>query len=684
MTIQQEYSPELAARMVHEKFLQFVHRAMFFFVFAALGLIFLSAGGMDACWMPLAFALFSLALGAQFLMLWWRTRTGTLIFRTFFWFFPWIAFALLDAFVFSPVGWRAEYAFGMSLFPLIMFFIAQHQGRQGSAQNIFLGFFAVSLFFFLFAGFLLTGRAGEVSIFGIEGVRRALLGFSGNAGTVCTLAILGFFFALILFLNKSISQHIRMSMGCLLVGFLFVLFFLATGITWIAFGAGTLVTMLLTQEKMRKRAIAAVFVVAFSSFFALNSSFNDGPMRQIPIPEASAIPIPERDAQPKYPLIATSLAMFAKNPLIGTGGESFPLEFEKTRPAQWNETPRGPGSLYLEMLAENGLLGTILLLGVCAWFFVRLGLFTLKIAWYLPRDDWRVRHQLMPERVIVAGTLGAFVCIGILFLTSYPCNVPVVMIPIAAFAGVAMRLVCYEKQEVTLLGENKRRHAFFVAAILAPAALIFFVFPIFHAQAHFEKGDEIVVHSSLAVENGANQYDKQSKIQTRAQVHFASAIVLNPRHADAWQRLADSYCILSQSSPEKIAAYGQVIKFASGKALAQSQAVPAFYLARAAGALMVNEFSAAKADLEEAVELAPNNVPLVLQAADGLRVLPDATVRAAQLFQRLRVLAPYSHYIAEVESLMYISHPEIFPQKPTRFAPENVNVEKTKPNHFDL
>lgn len=71
----------------------------------------------------------------------------------------------------------------------------------------------------------------------------------------------------------------------------------------------------------------------------------------------------------------TGLAMFAEHPILGVGAGNYPINYQRYAQLigiEFRAEARDPHSLYVQLLAETGILGTITFLGMIFFLFVAL------------------------------------------------------------------------------------------------------------------------------------------------------------------------------------------------------------------------------------------------------------------------------------------------------------------------
>src|SRR5918996_150932 len=71
----------------------------------------------------------------------------------------------------------------------------------------------------------------------------------------------------------------------------------------------------------------------------------------------------------------TGLAMFAEHPLLGVGAGNYPTNYQRYAQLigiEFRTEARDPHSLYVQLLAETGILGTITFLGMIYFLFEAL------------------------------------------------------------------------------------------------------------------------------------------------------------------------------------------------------------------------------------------------------------------------------------------------------------------------
>lgn len=643
-------------------------RGMTIAIVVLLGVVtaqtFFSIGGVDAQYLVYTFGLLVLAVGAQFLVFWARIKRGFRISGITLLFFPWLLLLGADAVWLSETPWRAQYVFCLNLLPLMAFFVALHGSRRKKSRWWLVALTSMLALISGLVDFLQVGAdSSDSESFG-QFVRSIFSTFGNQAGIGAVL-LLAFFAVSLMVASAQFKAWAR------LFGFyMAVLFFLGivftrhVGVYFGVLAGGALAVWLL----VRRRSIRVVLwgVIALGAFIAVfNSNTNVGCLRHVPVsPEIRAhFSGKEINAGTQYLLSYAAIEIFKENPIFGAGAGSFPEKFEKYRTPQWQTNPQTPGSLYLHLLAEHGIVGLVLFCFPLVALFV-LGIRACrKMSWHADTERAALRRKmgildlgsLPEERIALAGTLCGLLAVAVLFAIDYPKNIPGVAVSCGIFGGVAGYLLSVERSRMVVYS-GARRHWLLAAAFAVPIVLLSLFLPIFRAEAEFQKGVLALKPFYASAQTGEVKIEEDSagldftKLDL-ADAHLRSALRKVPAHGDAWAALSAKFVFDCHREPMKAGIFRDFIRETANRALSCSEAVPVFYQMRATAEMMSGDFGEAKKSVEKVVELAPFNAPLLLVCAEIYRAFPQGTVDSFSILENLRYLLPDSRYVESMCAL---------------------------------
>lgn len=637
---------------------------------------FFAGGGIDARFLVYTFGLLVLCVGMLLLIFWARIERGFRISGTTLLFLPWLALLAADAFLLSETPWRAEYALATNLLPVMAFFTALHVARKKRTRWWLIALTGILALVAGLRTFLFEGTENELvqgSGLGVTETIRSVFGALGNTAGIGAVLLLGFFALAVL----ATTSHFKL--WARIFGLYTSLMFLAgialtrhVGVYLGLIAGGFLATQLLVRRKVLRFAIFAV--LAAGAWISLNNSnTNVGWMKTVP---ASASVRENFDesfiAETRPPLPHAAWEMFKEHPVFGVGSERFADEFEKFRPPQWQAETQTAGSLFLHVLAENGIVGVILFFAPLAFLFFRGISVCREMPWFAGTERSRLRQKMglldlgsLPEpRVALAGTLSGLLAVFVLLCIDYPCRVPGVMLASAIFGGIAAFIIA-ENQQKMLASSDSRRHFLCAFAFIAPIGLMFVFLPSFRAESEYRKGMQELQPFFSDIRTGtppAGETPDFSRLREAA-THLHAALRKNPEHGDAWAALAKKFVFDCQNNPQNAEKYGKLIRYASNRALACSDSVADFFLIRAVSELMEENYSAAENDLGKADALAPFNASKLVLSGEIFRMCPDGIPAARKQFSRAYAMVPQAHYLERLLALMALDSAESAAEK---------------------
>lgn len=645
-------------------------RSMTAAIIALLGVVlaqsFFSVGGVDAQFLVYTFGLLVLAVGAQFLVFWARIGRGFRISGITSFFFPWLALLAIDAFFLSETPWRAQYALCVNLLPVMAFFVAIHVSRSQAARWWLISMTAALMLFSGLVEFLRPGAAADVRLAGGgsigESVRR-IFGSFGNTASIGAVLLLVFFALAFLVFSARFKLWARFFGAYMSALFLLGIAFTRHVGVYLGFVAGCALAALLLVRR-RSLRLACFAVLAACAFISVKNSDADvGFLKSVPASARIQQSFPEAAelAGTRFPLANAAFEMFREHPVFGVGGGRFRDEFEKYRPPQWQTNPRTPGSLFLLLLAEHGIVGIAVFCAPLIFLLATGVRACRKMPWMKDTARAALRRKMgildfgsIPEeRITLAGTLSGLLAVGVLFAVDYPQNTPGVSIACAIFGGIAAFLLS-EKHRRMIIYSGARRHWLLPVAFLVPVILLFLFLPIFRAESECQKGREAMAPFFRNALTGKPAGGEKTDFREldRAEEHLRAAIRKAPGHGDAWNALAEKYVFDCQRDPANTPDYGRRIRAASERAMELSAAVPAFYRTRAVAEMMTGDFGEVKSLLDRADAIQPYNAPGLLLSAEIFRVFPQGGKEARARLDKVFALLPTSRYVENMLALM--------------------------------
>jgi O-antigen ligase len=211
-----------------------------------------------------------------------------------------------------------------------------------------------------------------------------------------------------------------------------------------------------------------------------------------------------------------TLTLIGDYPLLGTGLGTYVTSFRRHKPTLDAELVEHAHNDYLELLAEMGVLGFLVVVGGVGWF-----------AWQTLRR-WSARHD--PEvRGLVAGGLAGVLAIGVHSLVDFNLHIPANALTFAVLLGlitVAVHLRRHQDQAVAVFRERQLRLPHWLSLPLAPVLVVVGLL----------LGLPIV--QGLAAERQAQLAEQLERAMTHVAEPgvtveaWARAVTLDPGHAD--------------------------------------------------------------------------------------------------------------------------------------------------------
>ena len=689
-----EFSREFERGELHKKFLRNSATLQNVALAAALVLALASGGGDSPHLMPSAFAALLAAFTAGLLILAKNMRFGTPVFASVLAFVPAVLWFAADAFAFSQFPWRAQYSLALMLFPLIAFFVSQQRERDSGQQFALilssLGACAAAEavgFFYNLPSSATSGTAGQIS------VSEAVLGFFDSSGTLGVVCILVFFASAIFCLRPFAPLWQRLLSGYVAVLAAGVAYITHNGAVWLGMIAGSALATLLLARKKTHRAAVLILLAAATIFTVSEADFENGIFLREQNPSsqtAGAETLREKFSVEKLALPNVALSAFAEHPILGTGAGSFPEEFaSRAHSAGLQVSPKTAGSLYLTVLAENGLVGFLLLFAPAAFLLARAIQVCRKMPW---REHAQSVHdfakRIAEERVVLAGTSSGLVGAAVLFALDYSGFSAGIFCGIAIFGGIAAREARPTKREIFEIApttEKPRKTAFAIAVAL-PAVLALATLPTIFAEEKFDAAHHSLKKYFSSTQTGFPAEEADNDDLEAIAHELVSAVNLRKNHADAWTSLASAATLACSCTPEKSDAFAQVIDTAAKNALEISPRLVNAHISRANARIMLGDPASAKKFLESAESLAPQNAPALLQIAEIYRLVPGEEETTRKLFRKLSALIKNSAHVRQVEALLLMT---VSPEDATDGENPNKensdeNVPKFNPTQFEI
>lgn len=641
-------------------------------------------GGMDAAAMAWGCRIFAAGLLLHLYVIWRRSKDGAGLRPLGLIFLPWVLWLGLGGLLISPKPWLTEAEMIGNLLVLGVFYISLHHLRHTWLSWILGGLLVA--FVSIIASVALGDQHHIVRSFlgrtispVYQGMFSSTLGHPAAMGAVLLLA---FFPALAIALgNRWIFWQRLLALYFATILAIAIWSTHHLGV-WVGLIIGTVLTALLVLPRLRSRLLLIAIVLALFAWQIPSLENNIGVLRHQPVPEQAAT----GEAVPAHPLLQTAFEAFSSAPIFGNGRGSFPVLFEQFRPAEWESTPEGPGSLLLAVLVENGLLGTLLLLGPAIWLWLAALSCCLRVPMFekLEKDVpvvlsvhtkgkrrihefIRKRKRVSIERYFLGGLLAGTAGAAILLLIDYPGFIPAVACLFALQGAILLRFI---RDKVTVLRISKKTVRFLLAPVTALIPVLWLLWVLAPLAAiHIVEETADTLQEVLPVFDDPEQGYRALLNDTdlpllRAYEDIQRAVVLNPANGDAWHHLSLAALRLYTLRPDQARTFSHVALQAAEKACANDPADPQYRLARGAAALMCGDIPLATTDFRTAVAIAPRNLSALLLLSELLSQSEQTRREASDLLQTAEKLYPENSYVRQRHSLLQLGNSSPSPSAP--------------------
>ncbi len=640
MRAQDEFPLELQQKMLDEKIPLATERLSLasLAVTVALG-SFVDCGHIELLSFALVLAFLSFAF------FWTKTMRlrGTVDVPVFFssvLFIPWVLFLLASAIFSGMFPVRAEFSFAINLIPLLVLFVAEQQSRSSGEQTALLGFLFIGVCLEFFAEIFEKYLSADHAI--AAGVRESAL------VEICVL-----FATVALFLRREVPLWVRIVCFYCGVGALAAIVMCGEFSSLIALCVGVVVLAVFAIKNLLWRVAT---VVAFVCVAAISPLFIEP---EIPVLQKIS-PLENTEFQgessstaSEFELPKIALEIFTESPVFGSGSGTFPEEFQKrVRASQWQIRPANAGNLYLNVLAENGLLGFILLFAPIAWIFLCGIKECVRSPWLEGGGPHRLR--LSGTRTAIAPALGCGSALAAYFLLAFPPIGLGAFVFLAVFGGIVLHELRWGKFSKTLsVVSVSRRRVLTVLSILFSAIVVAVLLPCVLARIEFSKGMEGL---SVLLEHGLFKNTSRGPVYSpkdleAAKKHFLYAVTLRGNDADSWTALAQVYALSANSYPDEITKFSELVGVSADNALKFAPASTKALLWKAVSQALTGDDSGARKTLHRTETIAPKNAPLMMQIADVYRMVSPESEEAARICDWLGKVFPESEYVKQKRAL---------------------------------
>lgn len=655
MDLHIEFSEQFEREKLHHQFTKSLYRLTLAAFAVIFGIAFVSDGGKLPELLPILFGTTFFALACELLAFGKRVLNGALLSTGFLLFVPWLLLLLVDALALSPFPGKAELALCSNLIPLTLFFIAQQQSRGNGNQSGLLAWTIALLTLGLIAGisyqvYIREDFSGTLSM-------NFLSGFLSDPVAPGAVALLIFFGSLVPALHRGSEPRKRLIALYLAIAALALIFLTRNTGVWIAFLVGSLVVVGLVFSKKATRVGLALILACSIALAPLASEMPFSlPNKILSTQDANN----EAADEVPSPLALQKIALkvFEQNPVCGTGSGSFASEFQKHSPQSWQFSPATSNNLYTLILAENGVLGFLLLIVPVAGIAIAAWRFCSKIprgkhhrrAHFRDDDDSAERAN---TRIRIAGLLGGIVAVGTLCALDFSPGFFPAILGCAVFGGILMHEIGGPRFNRVYAWNGNKRKALFVLAALLPAGLFLLCLPASYSAAQCARGKQALAPFIADFYKNASPVPVSSDI-AEIQTPLLNAVAAQPNNADAWIALAQSYAYSIYLNPEKAVPLENAMFYAAERACEHAPRSAQAHFVKAVAEILLKKDDAAARSLECAESLAPNNLPLLYQIAEAYRLMSDEHPAVKRLTNRLTAIAPNAERVRQLSAIVHL------------------------------
>jgi hypothetical protein len=360
------------------------------------------------------------------------------------------------------------------------------------------------------------------------------------------------------------------------------------------------------------------------------------------------------DGRLPAPLAEATLASLRQDPVLGGGSGSFPLAFESVRPTAWQTDPTGPGSALLQLMAEHGILGILLVaLPLAAVLLACARVALAKAEATQPGDELGKDRQHLRRTLVAGGVGGVGAALATLCL-DHSGSQPGILLLVLLVLAVVVRTS--EISGETLVRWPKAgRPAIALAAIALPLALTpLALAPLTAAQLAQDPAETVSALSPNGLEGGRLLPPDQEQRLREAAAGLESSLNLNPWHAGRTTLRAQALSLLIRQAPDDARLAAQA-RAEAERAVELAPRLPQPHLVL--GSLLLSsldpaERTAGLARIETAAVIAPRNQAATLRRAQALGQVGAPPGKLREALELARLTSPNRPEITQRLSLL--------------------------------
>jgi len=570
-------------------------------------------------------------LAAWFALWWVCLPEGRRVLRPVgFLFVPWLVFLALSNWLVTPAPWLGRLELFAFCHAAVLFFVVVHAVRSSRARwTLVGGVVGVGVAAFgvaLYQGFVDTGwhpAGGRV----FEQYAGRAVGFFGNPNSLAALMLLLIPAPLYLALDGRRGVGVRVLGGVLVVAF-----FWCHVLTVSRGGVLAILPMLVLAgvvfcEGWKKRlGVALLLLAVYGAVFFAQSAVNERVGgRFAGMMETKG----ESSRQLIYP---ATWKLFTNEPVVGNGVGSFTLLWDEQVPVNDGREARYAHSDYLQTLADEGVIGFVLLYGP---LFVLILMAFVRVV--RGGGDWGgARHWLA---IAVVALCGFAAHNAVDFLMKIP---SLLFIQFVLLAMIASTL---SKREVVLDDASGARVMMVVCAALVAAWGLAVVRPAFEVE-RIQSGADSRIHHIKGELAAGEPLD--AELLQEASDEYVAALMIDERYVPAWEGWGKAKLLFRHMHPQ--ATPRIVADAVADMDTAMQLGRPTWRQWAARGdalVLMPSRYGEAIASYQKALELAPEHSVLWIRYANTLIKNPAAYPQAMAALEKALEIDPGNEQVME-------------------------------------
>ena len=298
--------------------------------------------------------------------------------------------------------------------------------------------------------------------------------------------------------------------------------------------------------------------------------------------------------------------LFESSRLWGTGGGSYNVVFERSRPEQFLDDPQWAHNEYLNTLSDYGLVGFGLAVGGIGW--VGIGCVRRR-----PKTEMKWKADWTEDPGLTTALTIGLVAFAVQISFDFHLKIPALAMTAATIVAWIVRSCWPDLREVKA-GESRRTGLVVVVAGTAVVAGGWFVIPLGWGEAlRYRARQEIDQLALVAVTDPV----RKARIEY-AHAELERAVRLSPRNGQAWADLAYAASLQPLVESARREHWGRIAESAADRALALSAVHAEFWVRRGGARDLQGRWLGAGDDFGRAIELAPRNAWIWYYQAEHL------------------------------------------------------------------